>query len=92
MNAVQQIFGNRIVYKNGNIHWSSRSPDLTACDFFLGRYLKSKVYSQKPRDVEELKNKIREEIVNTPLEVIYRAMENHTWKIRRVLKKRWQSS
>jgi len=85
MNAVQQIFGN--ISKNSNIHWPPRSPDSTACDFFLWGYLKSKVYSQKPRDVEELKNEIREEIVNTSLEVICRAMENIRGRLEECLRK-----
>jgi len=70
-----------------NIHWPHRSPDLTAYDFFLWGYLKSKVYSQKPRNVEELKNKIREEIVTTLLEVICRAMENIRGSLKEYLRK-----
>jgi len=65
-NAVQQIFGNRIIPENGDIR---RPPDLSACDFFSLGQLKSKVYAQKPRDIGEpkTKNKIREEIANTIL-------------------------
>ncbi|KAF0768129.1 Uncharacterized protein FWK35_00021898 [Aphis craccivora] len=29
INAIQQIFGNRIISKNGDIHWPPRSPDLS---------------------------------------------------------------
>lgn len=36
MNAIEQIFGNRIISRNGdNNHWPPRSPDLLARDFFL---------------------------------------------------------
>jgi len=76
INAIQQIFGNRIISKNGDIQWPPRSPDLSVCDFFLWGYLKSKVYAQKPRNIDELKNKIKEEISSTPLEVIHRVVEN----------------
>jgi len=76
INAIQQIFGNRIISKNGDIHWPPRSPDLSVCDFFLWGYLKSKVYAQKPRNIDELKNKIKEEIASIPLDVIHRVVEN----------------
>jgi len=52
MNAVEQIFGNHITSKNDDIHWPPRSLDLTACDFSLCEYLKSKVEAQIPRDVD----------------------------------------
>jgi len=76
INAIQQIFGNRIISKNGDIHWNPRSRDLSICDFFLWGYLKSKVYARKPRNIDELKNKIKEEIASIPLEVINRVVEN----------------
>jgi len=39
-----------------------RSPDLSTCDFFLWRYLKSRVYVRKPRTLNDLKEAIRQEI------------------------------
>ena len=33
-------------------------PDLTPCDFFLWGYMKDKVFSTPPRDVDELREKI----------------------------------
>lgn len=44
------------------IPWPARSPDFSVCDFFGGRYPKSKVNLMKPRDVNELKNAIKREI------------------------------
>ena len=41
-----------------SIDWLARSPDLTPMDFFLWGVLKDKVYSQKPRSVDDLKNYI----------------------------------
>uniref|UniRef100_A0AAF5DM15 Tc1-like transposase DDE domain-containing protein n=1 Tax=Strongyloides stercoralis TaxID=6248 RepID=A0AAF5DM15_STRER len=32
---LKTIFGNRIISKNGNINWLTRSPDLSPLDFFL---------------------------------------------------------
>lgn len=39
--------------------WPPRSCDLTLCDFFLWDYLKSQVYENKPRDLDQLKAEIR---------------------------------
>lgn len=38
--------------------WPPRSPDLTPCDFFLWGFIKSKVYTTRPENIEELKNRI----------------------------------
>lgn len=56
------VFGNRIIALNHGIEWPPRSPDLTPCDFFLWGYLKSKVYSSPPRDTDELKQRIENEV------------------------------
>ncbi len=42
--------------------WPPRSPDLNPCEFFLRGTLKGKVYNHKPKDVEELKQKIEREV------------------------------
>ena len=39
-----------------------RSPDLTPCDFFLLGYLKSKVYTCPPVDLNDLQACIRQEV------------------------------
>jgi hypothetical protein len=72
---------------NGDIHWPPRSPDLSVCDFFLWGYLKSKVYAQKPRNIDEQKNKIKEEISSTPLEVIHRVVENKRSRLEECLRR-----
>ena len=41
----------------GTSHWPARSPDLSACDFFLWGYLKSQVFkAPAPHIVQELKH------------------------------------
>jgi len=42
--------------------WPPRLPDLNPCDFYLGGYLKSKVYSPLPKTLEDLKANIEREI------------------------------
>ena len=69
--AVREILDddlqNRWVGIRGPIEWPSRSPDLTACDYWLWGYLKEKVYARIPRDVDMLKLVIEEEIRAIPL-------------------------
>ena len=69
--------------KSGDLDWPPRSPDLTPPDFFLWGYLKSRVYVNKPRTVEELKDNIREEIAAIPAEMLAKTMENAEW-VRRI--------
>ena len=49
---------------------------LSACDFFLWGYLKSKVYVQKPRTVDDQKFPFREEIATVPQEMLVNVMLN----------------
>ena len=46
--------------RRGPIDWPAHSPDLTPMDFFFWGVLKDKVYSQKPRSVDDLKDYIRD--------------------------------
>jgi len=36
---------------------------LSSCDFFLWGYLKGRVYTHKPRNLSELKEAIRQEVL-----------------------------
>jgi hypothetical protein len=49
---------------------------VSACDFFLWGYLKSKIYVRKPRTVEDIKFSIREEIATVPQEMLVNVMQN----------------
>jgi len=55
---------------------------ISACDFFLWGYLKSKVYVRKPRTVDDLKVSIREEIATVPQEMLVNVMHNFEEKLR----------
>jgi hypothetical protein len=54
-----KVFKDRMISKK---LWPPRSPDLTPADFFLWGLLKSKVYKNTPRTIEQLKDAIRQEI------------------------------
>jgi len=60
--ALRRLFPQRVISLFGDVPWPPRSPDLTAPDFFLWGYLKSKVYITRPRALHALKENIREEI------------------------------
>jgi len=59
MAAVRELFGNRVISRFGDILWPPRSPDLSVCDFFLWGYLKNRVYTTRPRTLDELKQRIQ---------------------------------
>lgn len=56
----------------------SLSVDFTPPDFFLGGYLKSKVYASKPTTIAELKENIRAEMEAIPPEMLEKS-----WRMRK---------
>lgn len=73
---LRAAFPGRLISRFGDLHWPARSPDLTVLDFFLWGFLKSRVYVNKPRTLEALKENIRQECGNLSPEVLARVMEN----------------
>ena len=74
--------------KSGDLDLPPRSPDLTPPDFFLWRHLKSKVYVNKPRTVEELKDNIRAEIAAIATEMLAKTMESASKRVQNVINAR----
>ena len=56
-----QVGNNRVVGLDHDVEWPPRSPDLTPCDFFLWGYLKDKVFSTPPQNIQDLRQKIIEQ-------------------------------
>ena len=56
---LDQHFGQLWIGRNGPTAWPPRSPDLTACDFWLWGHLKHLVYQTHPENIEDLKEQIR---------------------------------
>ena len=54
--------------------WPARSPDLNPLDYFLWGFLKSKVYSPWPRNLDELEANIRREVGNLQPAMIRRVI------------------
>lgn len=68
--CLDRTFHHRWIGRRGTIEWPARSPDLTPLDFFLWGYLKSKVYFNRPNSLQELAERITEEINRIPPQVI----------------------
>jgi len=62
------MFPRRLVSLRADIGWQARSPDLSMCDFFLWGYLKDEVFRHRPHTIEEIKQKISEEVEAIPVE------------------------
>jgi len=85
---LKQAFKERIIsiHSGNDIQWSPRSPDLSTCDYFLWGYLKSRVYENKPRSLQQLKQNIREEIKKISKELCHRAFENFEKRLRECIR------
>jgi hypothetical protein len=71
MNAVNALFPGRVISRNRDIPWPPHSPDLTACDFFLWGYLKTKVFeADPPGTIPALKQRIQNEIAPIPVNML----------------------
>ena len=62
MTIVRNMFPGHLISRFGDVPWPPRSPDLSTCDFVLWGYLKSRVYTHKPRTLNDFKEAIRQEI------------------------------
>jgi hypothetical protein len=60
--------------------------DLSACDYFLWLYLKSRVSISKPRTVAELKQSLKEEIAVIPEQMTRRVIENLGVRLKQCLR------
>jgi hypothetical protein len=75
MAAVRTLFPNHVISRYGDITCPARSPDLSACDFFLSGYLESQVFKvPAPHTVQELKHRIPQEVKRILVEMLQRAM------------------
>jgi len=81
-NGQQSAFAIKLFYKNNDSVVGAqrefrppRSPDFSVCDFlFLWGYLKNRVYTTRPRTLDELKQRIQDEIRGIAAEMLQRAM------------------
>jgi len=75
MAAVRNLLPNHVICRYGDNTWPARSPDLSACDFFVWGHLKSQVFkAPAPNTVQELKHRIQQEVKRIPVEMLQRVM------------------
>ena len=55
---LDEHFPDRRIDRRGFVEWPARSPELTPLDFFLWGVLKNQVFSDKPKTLNDLKEKI----------------------------------
>jgi hypothetical protein len=73
-NVLREMFPGKLFSLRGDVGWPAHSPDLAPCDFFLWDYLKSKVYTHRPENLQALKVAIRREIAANPPAITERVM------------------
>jgi hypothetical protein len=72
---LNNCFPRRWIGRRGFVEWPARSPDLTPLDFFLWGYIKSKVYVNRPQNLQNLKDRIRHEMSLITPEVIRNVLD-----------------
>ena len=73
--ALHRLFPQRVISRFRFVSWP-HSPQLTATDFFLWGYLKSKVYSNHLTDLHTFKENIQEEIARLAEETLQAIMRS----------------
>ncbi|GFU70897.1 putative transposable element [Trichonephila clavipes] len=58
IDLLKDTFGDRLISRFGPVNWPPRSCDLTPLDCFLGDYVKSLVYRDKPQTLDHLEDNI----------------------------------
>ena len=59
---LNSTFPGRWIGRRGPMEWAPRSPDLTPLDFYLWDYLNQKAFSKPLNDLQELRERITQEI------------------------------
>jgi hypothetical protein len=76
MEVVREMFPERVVSLRGELPLPARSHDLSVCDYFLWEYLKAKVYTIRPRTIDNLKITIWKQISAIPENMARQALGN----------------
>lgn len=79
---LNEHFPNKWIGRNSPlIQWPTRSPDLTPLDFYLWGMLKSKVYKSRPRNRDELCNRIRQACLEITCQELRKVTRNNRKRI-----------
>jgi hypothetical protein len=84
-NYLNEQFPNRWIGRRGPVEWPPRSPHLTPLDFSLWGHLRSVVYQNRPRNIDELKEAISSECRKITKETLIRVKASFTQRIKKCL-------
>jgi hypothetical protein len=76
------VFKDKIISRYADLTWPARSPDLSACDFSLWGYLKSRIFATRIPDLQTLKARIQEEVEAIPHRMPASVMVNFVRRLR----------
>lgn len=71
---LDNTFNERWIGRRGPIEWPPRSPDLTPMDFFFWGHVKNRVYVDRPENLQDLMERIRQEANAVTPEMIQNAV------------------
>ena len=86
MSVLREMFLQHVISRGSDVPWPAGSPDLSACDYFLLGYLKSRIFISRPRTIAELKQSIKEEITAIPEQMTHQMMENLGVRLKQCLR------
>ncbi|GFW62095.1 DUF4817 domain-containing protein [Trichonephila clavipes] len=81
IDLLKDTFGDRLISRFGLVNWPPRSCDLTPLDYFLGSYVKSLVYVDKPQTLDHLEDNIRRVIADIRPQMLEKVIENWTSRL-----------
>ncbi|GFX89356.1 uncharacterized protein TNCV_2201981 [Trichonephila clavipes] len=81
IDLLKDTFGDRLISRFRPVNWPPRSCDLTPLDYFLGGYVKSLVYADKPQTLDHLEDNIRRVIADIRPQILEKVIENWTSRL-----------
>ncbi|GFT79816.1 transposable element Tc3 transposase [Trichonephila clavipes] len=81
IDLLKDTFGDRLISRFGPVNWPPRSCNLTPLDYFLGDYLKSLIYADKPQTLDHLEDNIRRVIADIRPQMLEKVIENWTSRL-----------
>ena len=85
--CIKEHFPNgRLISPRTDNLWPPYLSDISPPDFFLWGYLKGKVYTNKPRTIQKLKEGIIREVRDIPQEMIFNIIDNFKIRVAAVRK------
>jgi len=76
LDLLKRTFDERIISRFGPVNWPPRSCDLTPLDYFLWGYVKSLIYINKPKTLDDLEANIRHVIADIRPQMLQKVIEN----------------